>query len=801
MLLILVSSAWIIGVFIGSILNIPSYCCLVTLIPLTALIFSRKYVKHVISVSLCILALCSGMVRFACVLADSGTNNIRSYNNTYVEIQGMISDDPEKGHNTYQLELSTLKIKQSDEWYPISGKLLISTSISTEYRYGDVLTLTGKLEAPPQLNDFDYQSYLSNKGINSIMKFPLIEIVAHGKGNKFINFVFIIRRDIAKTLSRILPEPQASLAQGIILGIEDNIPQSLKNDFSNSGTSHVLAVSGQNLSIITGILISIGIWIFGRRYYIYVWITFIILWFYTVLPGLNPPVVRSAIMASLFLVAEMLGRQKSVGTILTFTAAIMIGITPLVLWDVSFQLSFLAMVGLITIAPVFQNLTRKFVNEQFGDKGIRVLISNIILESFDITLSAIILIWPLIAYYFGIVSLVAPLSSLLVVPVMAGIIAFGLFAGGLGAIALPLGQVIGWVAWLFLTYMILIVKCSAALPHSYLSINSISFPVILTYYLVLAVTIWLANHKEQLGRYFGYVKSGMCFLFKMLLHIKTRWLVLPLCVVAILIVIIAVTIPDKKLHIDFLDVGQGDAILIRQGNQQVLIDGGPDSQAINLNLGKYMPFWDRVIELVVLTHPDADHLTGLVDVIQRYSVEQVLYPDFSTDTAVYEKWVELLNERRVKSIVGRADQHLNLGNRISLTVLNPSTISEYETNSDNKGIVLRLDDGVISFLFTGDIDAIGEFALISERSNLTSSVLKVAHHGSSSSTTEEFLNAVKPQIAVISVGENNRYNHPNEETLKRLYDCVGEGNVYRTDEDGTVEFITDGKKLWIIVDN
>jgi competence protein ComEC len=801
MVLILLSSVWIIGVFLGSIFNISPYCILTTLAPLVALIFSRQYIKQVILVSVCILILCGGIVRFTSSISDNRKNDIRSYNNVDVEMQGMISNNPEKGNSTFQLELTVSKIKQNDDWYPLSGKVIIFTSDSREYLYGDVLTITGKLGIPPPLNDFDYQSYLANQGIYSMINFPSIELIAHEKGNKFINFVFMVRNDIAKTLSKILPEPQASLAQGIILGIEDNIPQSLKDDFSKSGTSHVLAVSGQNLSIITGILISLGIWIFGRRYHIYVWVAFIILWFYTVLTGLNPPVVRSAIMASLFLIAEMLGRQKSAGTVLIFTAAIMIGITPLVLWDVSFQLSFLAMVGLVTVAPVFQDSTREFVNEKFGDEGIKVLISNIILDSLDVTLSAIILIWPLIAYYFGIFSLVAPFSSLLVVLVMTGIIAFGLFAVGIGTIALPIGQVIGWVVWLFLTYMILIVKYSAALPHSYLKVNSIALSFILIYYLVLAATIYLANQKQLLMKIIEHVRPCLSFLYKMLLHIKPRWLVTTLCIIAILVVIVSVTIPDKNLHIDFLNVGQGDAILIRQGNQQVLIDGGPNSQAINLNLGKYMPFWDRVIELVVLTHPDADHLTGLVDVIQKYRVAQVLYPDFSSDTSVYQEWMALLHDRRVKSIAGQANQYIDLGNGISLNVLNPSIPAAFETSSDDNGIVLRLDDGVVSFLFTGDISALGEFTLISKRADLASSVLKVAHHGSSGSTTEELLNAVKPQIAVISVGENNRYNHPSDETLKRLNDCVGEGNVYRTDEDGTVEFITDGKKLWIIVDN
>ena len=157
----------------------------------------------------------------------------------------------------------------------------------------------------------------------------------------------------------MLPEPQASLAQGIVLGIRGNIPQSLNNDFARSGTAHLLAISGINLGIMAGILLSIGIWLFGRRHYLYVWLALGIVWFYAAITGMNPPVVRGAIMASLFLVAELLGRQRSAIVALTLAAAVMVGVSPYILGDASFQLSFLAMAGLIFLSPVFRNLGRR----------------------------------------------------------------------------------------------------------------------------------------------------------------------------------------------------------------------------------------------------------------------------------------------------------------------------------------------------------------------------------------------------------------------------------------------------------
>jgi competence protein ComEC len=250
-------------------------------------------------------------------------------------------------------------------------------------------------------------------------------------------------------------------------------------------------------------------------------------------------------------------------------------------------------------------------------------------------------------------------------------------------------------------------------------------------------------------------------------------------------------------------VGQGDAILIQTPNgQDILIDGGPDPQKINLELSKKLPFWDRTIDLVVCTQPQADHITGLVEVLQRYKVKQVLEPGLSYNSSIHQEWCSLVEEKQIKRDKAQAGQEIDLGNGIKLEVLNPPA-SLWEGTSDdvdNNGVVLRLSWGKVSFLFTADIREEVEFALIGQRANLKSTVLKVSHHGSKTSTTSQFLAAVAPEVAVISVGEDNPFGHPSPEVLERLIDRLGEDNVYRTDEDGTIEFITDGEKLWVRIE-
>jgi len=209
-------------------------------------------------------------------------------------------------------------------------------------------------------------------------------------------------------------------------------------------------------------------------------------------------------------------------------------------------------------------------------------------------------------------------------------------------------------------------------------------------------------------------------------RLPKKWVIPPLVVGAIVVSFVAVTMPDNNLHVSFLDVGQGDAILIQKGNQQVLVDGGPSPQAIGLELGKKMPFWDRTIEMVILTHPSADHVTGLVEVLNRYQVSQVLYPDLDFNSDIYDEWLRLIEEKNIKHTFAQAGQQVNLGDGVVIEVLNPPSPPLEGTNSDidNNAAILRLSMGEVSFLLTADMMWEAEFELMYQRANLSSTVLK-----------------------------------------------------------------------------
>lgn len=270
--------------------------------------------------------------------------------------------------------------------------------------------------------------------------------------------------------------------------------------------------------------------------------------------------------------------------------------------------------------------------------------------------------------------------------------------------------------------------------------------------------------------------------------------------------------PDNILEVTFFDIGQGDAIFIEtpQG-RQVLIDGGPDKTILE-KLSQTMPFYDRTIDLLILTHPDADHITGLIEVLNYYQVGHILTSGLKKDTAVYQRWQHLIEERNILLTIAQTGQKVILQEGIVLKILWPeqSLIKSLSKNTNNVSIVGQLVYGQTEFLLTGDIEKEIEQRLLNQNWDLTSDILKVPHHGSKTSASYNFLKAVNPQIAVISVGLNNRYKHPHLTVLERLNNlmtCPAPFlsqkwcGVYRTDENGDIRIITDGTLFEIETEN
>ena len=597
MALIYLSGAWVAGIYLGSRFALPPALILIGLVPLTLLFFFRKKLKAIILTAVCLTAFFGGALCYQASLPPDDASHLRFYNGQEVEIKGTVSADPEIRDKSTHIRLSASQINGEE----VTGDALVFVPRYPEYDYGDVLRVKGQLDTPAQLGDFDYKGYLENQGIYATMLYPDIEVLETGQGFKPLEWVYSLKSSLSRSIARAIPEPAASLAQGVVLGIRYNIPQSVKDDFARTGTAHLLAISGLHLSILAGILLSLGIRLFGKKRHIYIWLALGVIWLYAIITGLHPPVVRGAIMASLFLSAELLGRQRTAITSLAFAAAIMVAIDPLILWDAAFQLSFLGMAGLIFIAPPLMSLGRRIVDKTVGEEGAGASMAIIVTDSFSVTLAATLAVWPVVAHYFGIVSLVGPLATFLALPALPALIVLGAAGGIVGLVLLPIAQGIGWLAWLFASYMLLIVKGLAALPVSSAEVDWVNPALMAAYYAIIAIVIWLVGSRKLLPKITGWLKEGAAKSTGLASRLPLRWVVPPLLILAVLATTAVATMPDDRLRVSFLDVGQGEAILIQKGSQQVLVDGGPSPQALALELGEKMPFWDRTIEILALS--------------------------------------------------------------------------------------------------------------------------------------------------------------------------------------------------------
>jgi competence protein ComEC len=787
--LIRLGIAWIAGIALARWLDVPwEIVALLALLTIGALVLYGRHRRERWWASAGLM-LIAGMARFLVAQPIINESHIAFYNNipNPIKLTGVVADEPDLRDYYINLRLRAELIEVGGTPQPVSGLVLVRAPRYPEYAYGDRLTITGHLETPPVFDTFSYKDYLARYGIHAMMRRVNIDYLESGQGNPFWAAMLAFKMRASATIDRILAEPYASLLKGVFLGIETGIPHDLYELFNITGTSHIIVISGSNIAVVAGILLLLGQKMVGKRLAPPIAIAGIII--YTFLVGADGAVSRAAIMGIVWVGAIWVGRPNYALNALVFTGIALTLFNPLILWDVGFQLSFMATLGLIILVPLLERGTFGLLQRRVHPDQINLsmaLLSKLVI----ITLAAQIATGPLIVYHFGRFSLVSLLSNLLILPVQPPIMALGALAMFAGMLWLPLGQLLGWLVWLPLAWTVKVVEQTSRWPWASLELGQFPFWLLILIYTLLAATVWWANRPKDnqvpIPR-FRLPTAGSP---------GTRLWVGGMGVVTLLIWLAVGTLPDGRLHVTFLDVGQGDAILMTlPDGRQMLIDGGPSATDLNWQLGRNMPFWDRSLDVVINTHPDADHLGGLVSVLERYQVGQTIISDMVGHNELDEQWERQLNELNLQPAIGQSGMALALGPGITATLLSPGPHTLGADNSNNHSVVMRLQWGRISFLFPGDIEEPVEHSLIYAGLPLAATVLKSPHHGSNTSSSEPFLDAVNPQIVVISVGEDNKFGHPSAAVLER-YAQHG-STILRTDQQGNIELITDGEKLWV----
>lgn len=487
--LILVSLSWSAGIIAGAWLEPRPSWLLFCLLPFT-LALRPAWRRRALTGGLCLLLFVGGTLYLEHSRSSALSQPLPAMNGGRMSLRGVIVRQPEERDLSTRIRLEAEYININGTWQEISGAVMVYVDRYPRYSYGDRLELEGELQAPLTFDEFDYAAYLARQDIYSVMFYPETALVSSDGGQAALSFIFQARRNLAQSLSSLLPEPQASLAQGMLLGIRNSIPEDVLTRFNLAGISHILAISGLHVSVITGMLLALFQFICGKRYYLYVWLSLLVLWFYALLAGASPSVIRAAIMASIFLLAELTGRQKNVAPALFLAGALMLTANPRVIGEVSFQLSMMAMLGLVYIFPLLKQGSEAAA--AFLTAAVKPLkpLAGFVTENLLLTVAASLAVWPLTALYFSRVSPAAPLATLASVPAVAPIIVSSLLTAVGGLVFVSLGQVFSWLAWLCLSYLLLIADVFGSLPAASIEIDISSTMLLLAYYLLLGAAVY-----------------------------------------------------------------------------------------------------------------------------------------------------------------------------------------------------------------------------------------------------------------------------------------------------------------------
>jgi competence protein ComEC len=687
---------------------------------------------------------------------------------------------------------------------------------------GDRITVSGRVRPPP---DDGFGEYLRRAGIAGTLTATELERLPSGSAP--LAWLEERRRTAGDLIGRVLPEPEAGLASGMVLGLRELVDRTLAADFTTSGLSHIVAISGWNIAIVAA---TVGALLrrLPRRWRSAAVVGVIAA--YAVAAGGGASVVRAAVMASAVVAARESGRGARAGAALGLAAAAMLIADPMVSRDPGFQLSAAATAGILTWARPLTAALRARLPTRIPD---------VFVETLGLSLAAQAVTLPIVLADFGRLSLVAPAANLVAAPLI-------LPAMVASAAALVVGWVVslpgpawldgmtvaaagaaGTVCWGALRALAGVVQVSAAVPFASLELPEPLNLAAAAGACVVARMAWLRLRPRPAQAWAGTpqrppaqrpeaARGGA--------STRVRRLAIMGGAAAVAVILVASGQPDGRLRVTFLDVGQGDAILVEgPRGGRMLIDGGPDPARLIAQLDARIPPWSRSVDIAVVTHPHDDHLAGFPMLLRRYAVRDFRGPPLEGgDDAFLALEAEIPRAGLVARTLGAGDT-ISLGGA-SVLALWPRRTVGAGTGSDigrvsandevnDTSMVLEIRYGGRRVLLTGDITEKVDAGILDGEAEPTGAqeaapppatgsaasalspvdVLKVAHHGSRTSTSPAFLASARPLIAVISVGADNRYGHPDEQTLTRLLDAGV--RVLRTDLVGWISVSTDGRDL------
>lgn len=427
------------------------------LVSVSLIIFSRVK-SWLMLIALCLLFFTFGLARYQLSIPIINQSHIAFYNEQKIKVQGVVADEPDARTDQIKYKIKTEFIVKDGQKHKVKGNVLVNANLYPQFEYNDILEINCRLAAPRPIEDFKYDKFLAKQNIYAVCYRGQLKLAGHFQGNIIKSAILKIKTKVIWVSGQILPEPQAAFLGGLLWGAKKGLPQNILDDFTRAGITHIIAVSGYNITIIAVALTSlfIGLGLSKRRAF---WLIVLSIAFFVAMTGFPASIIRAGVMGTIVLMSVTLGRAGKITNTLAITAIIMLLFNPQVLiYDAGFQLSFLATLGLVYFSPAMSKLLKWLPNPL----NIR--------ESLATTLSAIAFTSPLILWQFGRLSVIAPVANLLVLPSIPMLMLLGFMAVTLGLIWLPLGQLFAWPVWLGLSYILNMAHWLASFSWSNLEI-------------------------------------------------------------------------------------------------------------------------------------------------------------------------------------------------------------------------------------------------------------------------------------------------------------------------------------------
>jgi len=480
------TSSLVVGVVMASFWVPPHWILLMFFAAAVLLISVWWKVAWVRTVGFCGLFLLLGVWRLVMAQPADEVGQLRAYNEgEKVTFSGVVVEEPDVRADNVKLTVAGEEISQGESRAGVAGKVLMTVPRYPEFAYGDRLQISGQLKDPGEFDGFSYRDYLAKFGIYSVCYRPQIELGGADGGNIFQRGLLRVKQRFKGQVEQILPEPQASFLAGMLLGAKRGLPDDLREQFNVVGVSHIIVISGFHVAIVAGLLMNLGLALSLSRRQAF-WLAVVGLVLFILLTGAQTSAVRAGIMGGLVLLAMQAGRLSDVKNLLLLAAVVMLMINPLLLrFDVGFQLSFLATIGIVYLSPLITKLLR------FLPEALKIR------ESATMTLSAQVTTLPVIITSFERLSLVAPLANIMIVPLMPLTMMAGFVSGLVSFVSLALGKVLATGAWLLLSYKLAVVEWLARLPYAAVEINDLWWGWGVVYYLVvIGVVVWLKRPQK-----------------------------------------------------------------------------------------------------------------------------------------------------------------------------------------------------------------------------------------------------------------------------------------------------------------